>query len=753
MLPFHLITLKTPYPGQLLLRFALLPILLASLLTPVFPTFAAPKVIYDDALASGWADWSWAAVDLQAAAPVHGGTRSIAITFDAWQGLYLHHTGLDTTGFSALRFYLHGGSGGGQQMNLFVTTLEGGSEVNGPSVSITPPAAGAWSEVNLPLSQVGAEGKLIAALTLQDATGGTQPTFYLDDIALVSAEHPDGPLLSADELRPRALPTDGSTYAVVRLQVSDPQGLADIDSVTLNLSNLGIADLPLYDDGRSNDAAAGDGLYGAALALPASITPGEYSLTFQAVDQAGHQAVLPGGALVALGAPGGQIPAPLPQRIGFGSNAWDETPGEDWQVNSGVPWNFVYQYITYDWYVNGWGGNFVNRFVNQAWSKDYIPAISVYLMLDTPPSCGESAACYAQKLQNASTVQTYLAALQQAAQEAQGSKPVIFHLEPDFYGFMQQYSNSDPTPPGITPDDPSSYPVALNITGYENNLAGFGKRLVDLIHETAPNALVAPAASMWATNRDPNSASAAEAIDMAQRTAAFIDAMGGVEADLYFVEWSDRDAGSGLRPWWDDTDHELPRPSRAILWENTLSRAAGKRIVLWQVPLGNMSLDNNSSQHYRDNRVAYIFRHLRDLADAGVTAVLFGPGSAEMTHVDTDGGFFAAQGAIAYAAPPTPSGLQAGSAAGASVPLWWQEITQPDLWGYRLFYRLADGGPTYTLEASRRSAVQFILPQPGGWQVQIASYDALGQLSPLSSAIAVSTDQPALQVYLPLVRK
>ena len=35
---------------------------------------------------------------------------------------------------------------------------------------------------------------------------------------------------------------------------------------------------------------------------------------------------------------------------------------------------------------------------------------------------------------------------------------------------------------------------------------------------------------------------------MGQRTAAFIDAMGGAQADLLVVEWSDRDAGSGLAP-------------------------------------------------------------------------------------------------------------------------------------------------------------------------------------------------------------
>ena len=236
---------------------------------------------------------------------------------------------------------------------------------------------------------------------------------------------------------------------------------------------------------------------------------------------------------------------------------------------------------------------------------------------------------------------------------------MIFHLEPDFYGYMQQLSNSDDRPAGVQPDDPNSYPVALNVAGYPNTLAGFGRRMVDVIHATAPNALVAPMASMWATNGDPNSVTVSQVISMGQRTAAFIDAMGGAQSDLLVVEWSDRDAGSGVRPWWDDTNLTLPRPTRAILWENVLSAAAHKRLMLWQMPVGNMSLDN-TCDHYRDNRAAYVFQHPRDLFDAGVFAVLFGGGAACQTQVTTDGGFVAAQGAIAYALPVDADGTRGG---------------------------------------------------------------------------------------------
>ncbi len=590
------------------------------------------------------------------------------------------------------------------------------------------------------------------AICTDDLTAGWSDWSWADDISLSSAENPDGPSITEEELLPRAVPADGATDLAVRVKVSDPQGPADIASVTLEASALGGGSLALRDDGRSHDGPAGDGVYGTVLTVSAGISSGEKVLLISARDQAGHQSTLQPGTLVVLAPPGGQPPAVLPGRIGWGSNTWSETPGGDWQMNSGVPWDYVYQYITYEWYRDGWGGNFVGRFVQQAWNKNFIPMVTVYMILALPPACGETPACYAQKLQNPTAVQTYLAALTEAARQAQGSHPVIFNLEPDFYGYMQQYSSSAGRPAGVQPDDPSSYPVAVNIVGYPNTLAGFGRRMVDVMHTTAPNALVAPMASMWATNGDPQSVTSGEAIAMGQRTAAFIDAMGGSQADLLVVEWSDRDAGSGLRPWWDASDHFPPRPTRAILWENALSQAAHKRLFLWQMPVGNMALDN-TCDHYQDNRADYAFRHPRDLFDDGVIGVLFGGGAGCMTQVDSDDGFVAAQGAIAYNPPAAPSGLAADAAIGARVSLHWGENSEPDLWGYRVRYQPSGDGQTWVVEAGRKNALNIILPWIGSWQVQVLAYDAMGNLSQPSAAVTVTSTTDAHLIHLPVIRR
>jgi hypothetical protein len=283
--------------------------------------------------------------------------------------------------------------------------------------------------------------------------------------------------------------------------------------------------------------------------------------------------------------------------------------------------------------------------------------------------------------------------------------------------------------------------------------------MVDVIHQAVPNALVAPHASMWATNIDPHNVPANQVASQAQRTATFMNAMGGTQADLFFVEWSDRDSGctdlpqcQPPRPWWDDANRSLPRVSRAVLWENALSAAAGKRLILWQVPAGNMSL-NDTCYHYRDNRPAYAFRHPRDLYDTGVIAILFGAGADCLTNPSTDGGFIQGQGDIAYDLPAAPTGLSAGVPVGPSVPLRWNESGEPDLWGYRITRVPAGGGTPFSVDVGPANSAALFIPTAGQWQVTVAAYDAMGHLGPASSSIIVTTTVDAPAVYLPLIIK
>ena len=294
------------------------------------PALASPdleRVIYADALATGWADWSWATVNLSASAPTHSGSPQHRGDLRRLGRPIPLEAGVDTLGVSMLRFYIHGGGSGGQALNVFMNLEVNGSPQNGPVLAVPSPAVNAWSEVMIPLASLNPTGARITGITWQDASGHSQPTLYLDDIALVSPEDPQGPALSNASLFPRSVPADGRTTLVVRLQVSDPQGAGGHRRGDPGRQQPGgCGSIALRDDGRSNDGLAGDGMYGATLSVAPGTPAGEQFLLLTAQDQAGHQAILPLGAVNVLATPGGTIPATLPQRIGWGSNAWGETP-------------------------------------------------------------------------------------------------------------------------------------------------------------------------------------------------------------------------------------------------------------------------------------------------------------------------------------------------------------------------------------------------------------------------------------------
>ena len=163
--------------------------------------------------------------------------------------------------------------------------------------------------------------------------------------------------------------------------------------------------------------------------------------------------------------------------------------------------------------------------------------------------------------------------------------------------------------------------------------------------------------------------------DLARRAARFYRSL-GARFDVVFTDASDRDAGfkqlvygDGGASWWDARDF-----ARLTRFWSTFVRASRKRLVVWQIPLGNtrMRAMNDTWGHYRDNRVQWWLddasgTHLRSLVRAGVVALLFGGGAdgttcacdarrdgvtnpapidgntQESLSADDDGGFFRAK--------------------------------------------------------------------------------------------------------------
>jgi hypothetical protein len=179
------------------------------------------------------------------------------------------------------------------------------------------------------------------------------------------------------------------------------------------------------------------------------------------------------------------------------------------------------------------------------------------------------------------------------------------------------------------------------LAGLPSNVSGFARAIIRLRDTYAPNVLVAYHLSVWGTGTDIALAKPPDAtVDaLGARAAAFYNSL-GVNFDLAFAEFSDRDAafkqfvyGDGGQSWWDAGDF-----SRNVRFLGDFSVATSKRIVMWQIPLGNtrMRALNNTTGHYQDNRPEWLLdeparTHLTAYRDAGVVAFLFGGGAGGTT--------------------------------------------------------------------------------------------------------------------------
>ncbi len=144
---------------------------------------AGDVTIYGDDIAGSWADWSWdSTLNFTNPSPVHLGTHSLAVTYTAaWAGLYLHSNSiLYGPSYSALRFWVRG-TGSNEYLNV---SLYDAASNSGPTIPVTA-TLNTWTPYTISLSSLGNLNS-ISGVVWQDSTGGAQPVFYLDDIALIA---------------------------------------------------------------------------------------------------------------------------------------------------------------------------------------------------------------------------------------------------------------------------------------------------------------------------------------------------------------------------------------------------------------------------------------------------------------------------------------------------------------------------------------------------------------------------------------
>jgi hypothetical protein len=381
------------------------------------------------------------------------------------------------------------------------------------------------------------------------------------------------------------------------------------------------------------------------------------------------------------------LPHGWPHRLGIGLT---DGPGGAKALRRSAPFSFRYQYLAGG--VNtgdGWptwnpGGSFATMYVRESVAAQVTPVFTLYTIRQSLPGrdVGDEAKADLGNLANHDTMRDWYDNARLLFQRAGAFRqPVVVHVEPDLWGYVQQAAGRD---------DAATVPAVVassgdpDLGGLPNNAAGFAQGVVRLRDKYAPNVVLGYHLSVWGTNVDialqdpPN-----REVDMlAGRAAQFYRSL-GARFDVTFAEFSDRDSafkqivyGDGGASWWRPADF-----SRDVRFDRGFSRAARQRIVKWQIPLGNtlMRAMDDTWGHYSDNRVQWLLgsggrAHLRRYTAAGVIAFLFGGGADGTTcacdarhdgvtnpapihgntrsslSADDDGGYFRAQTRAYYKA-------------------------------------------------------------------------------------------------------
>jgi hypothetical protein len=311
-------------------------------------------------------------------------------------------------------------------------------------------------------------------------------------------------------------------------------------------------------------------------------------------------------------------------------------------MRKAAPFGYRYQYLAAG--VNtgeGWAtwnenGTFVTRYVAESYKQRITPVFTYYMIRQSLPGRDmEEAGGVLANLRNASTMKAYWADVELFMRRAAAThRRVVLHFEPDMWGYLEQ-------------------------AGQAALARSIAQHVVRLRNRLARNVVLGWHLSEWGTNTDLSiqNPPAARVDRLAAKSAAFYRAL-KARFDLVFAEFSDRDSGfkehiygqSHDTAWWNRADFE-----RHVRYLGRFSKLTGRKLVLWQIPLGNGGLADTWGR-FRDNRPQWLLgadsrAHLKAYRRAGVRALLFGGGADGTTSEKSDGGWFLKHARAYYKRP------------------------------------------------------------------------------------------------------
>jgi hypothetical protein len=351
----------------------------------------------------------------------------------------------------------------------------------------------------------------------------------------------------------------------------------------------------------------------------------------------------------------GSIPSQLKNQMYIGLF---ENSGYDWMVNSGVPWNSRYMYLSYGW-ANNWGsepynGRFAVDFMNECYAMGAIPVFEFYVLT----YIGGYTENLLGKTQDASIMNDYFEEYKLLLNKIKEfGHPVIILIEADALAVLEIQCEENSTVYAAIAD--SKIP---ELAGIPNTVAGFGLALLELKKQLyVNNASLGMHVSAWATQTDISYFSPTAPLQPeVDKVYSFLAPFGltenqtGLEYDFLVGDPSDRDADYyrlqyNQDKWWDPSptaDINSKSFNRYAEWLRLWNVKAEKRWILWQIALGNkyhLNVPNNGNprEGYKDNRVEYFLGdnsndNIEKFADCGVIALLFGIGASGQANFQND---------------------------------------------------------------------------------------------------------------------
>lgn len=154
--------------------------------------------VYSSGMTNGFEDRSWAPRSLTNTFPVHSGRFSILVTPNGiWQGLYFYHAAFDTTPYTNITFWAHGGTNGGQRLQitaLLGTAMPGSSD---QYRRFTLGTNNDWEKLSIPLSSLGVDDKTnLTGVCIQLSPTGTSNAFCVADVEFDAKSAPPKPAVA-----------------------------------------------------------------------------------------------------------------------------------------------------------------------------------------------------------------------------------------------------------------------------------------------------------------------------------------------------------------------------------------------------------------------------------------------------------------------------------------------------------------------------------------------------------------------------